>query len=82
MISSNLFVCEQCQQIHNQYDLTNERLLMAQQELARFDPGRNGQFQVLWATCDNSLKEIWRLREEMALHLAAHQQQASASAYV
>ena len=56
------------------YNLANQRLVAAQSRLAAYDLSRTStDFLELWNSCETALKEIWQLREQMAAHVATHE---------
>jgi hypothetical protein len=66
-------VCEKCTRIEAELKQVSERLNVAQRELARYRGGNDQSvFTQLWNECENALKELWRLREEMDTHAATH----------
>jgi len=63
-------MCDRCVQLRTRYHITAEKLGVAQRELARYSP--QDQFIPRWSDCERALRELWRLREEMAAHAASH----------
>jgi hypothetical protein len=66
-------VCDQCVRLQEEYRAAAEVLLHAQRELACFEVGKDGDsFERLWSDCQGTLKQMWRLRDEMVTHTTSH----------
>lgn len=72
-------ICDECQRLRGQYRATADSLMAAQRELANYELLRNSDFVHRWNESERALKELWRVREEMVAHAAAHQAGAGLS---
>ena len=62
-------MCEACARLKKTHADISERLLTAQRHLARHGASHNGDFERLWRECEDSLKTLWSLRQEMERHV-------------
>jgi hypothetical protein len=73
-------MCDTCGRAQEEYNAAAERLRKAQRELACYVVGKElDAFKRLWNESHMALKDLWRLREEMATHAATHVANAMSS---
>jgi hypothetical protein len=66
-------MCQQCVEIQVAYQQESARLSTAQRELAAYRTADDrNSFHRLWTETESVLRQVWRLRLEMASHTASH----------
>jgi hypothetical protein len=66
-------MCDECARLRDQYSKTAESLAAAQRELAVYRAANDrNSLVLLWKECENALKTLSELREEMARHATTH----------
>lgn len=73
-------MCQECARLQTTYEDASARLATAQRELAGYAGPRDQEaFASLWKDCLSKLRDLWGLRETMALHVASHDTSALSS---